>query len=89
MRQKLHDANFRVSADLDSRTKITKKVRNAQVDQFNFILVLGEKERNTNTVNVRTRDGTIHGQIDIDELIVRLNKLRSERKLSDKDFLID
>lgn len=84
--KKLQSANFRTDIDLDPKLRITKKVRNAQVAQFNFILVVGEKENNTNKVNVRTRDGTIYGQIDVDELIVRLNELSRKRKLNDSEF---
>lgn len=84
--KKLQSANFRTELDLDPKLRITKKVRNAQVAQFNFILVVGEKENNTNKVNVRTRDGTIYGQIDVDELIVRLNELSRKRKLNDSEF---
>lgn len=84
--QILHAANFRTHLDLDPKLRINKKIRNAQVAQFNFILVVGEKENNTNKVNVRTRDGTIHGQIDVDELISRLNELNRKRKLNDNDF---
>lgn len=86
MRRKLHDANFQVEADLDPKLRITKKIRNAQMSQFNFILVVGEKENNTNVVNVRTRDGQVHGQVDIDELIVRLNKLSRDFTLDDNKF---
>lgn len=84
--KKLKAANFRTDIDLDPKLRITKKVRNAQMAQFNFILVVGEKENNTNKVNVRTRDGTIYGQIDVDELIVRLNELSRKRKLNDSEF---
>lgn len=86
IRKKLHEENFRVEADFDPKLRIPKKVRNAQLEQYNFILVVGEQENNTNLVNVRTRDGTRHGQIDIDELIVRLHKLSNEFKLNDNDF---
>lgn len=86
IRQKLHDANFRVESNLDPKLRISKKVRNAQVAQFNFILLVGEKENNTNLVNVRTRDGQIYGHIDIDELIVRLNKLSMDFNLNDNNF---
>lgn len=87
LRKKFHEADFQVKADLDFRAKIAKKIRNAQLEQFNFILVLGEKERQTNTANVRTRDGTVHGQFDVDDLIVRLNKLKRDFKLDDCEFL--
>lgn len=86
MGKKLHDAHFRTELDLDPKLRINKKVRNAQVAQFNFILVVGENENNTNKVNVRTRDGTIYGQIDVDELIVRLNELSRKRSLNDNEF---
>lgn len=86
IRKRLHDANFRVEADFDPRLRITKKIRIAQTEQFNFILVVGEKENYTNFVNVRTRDGKIHGQVNIDELIVRLQKLSKDINLNDNEF---
>lgn len=86
LRSKLHNADFQVKADLNVRTKITRRIRNAQIEQFNFILVVGEKEKQTNTVNVRTRDGTIQGQFTVDDLIVRLNKLKTNFILNDSDF---
>jgi threonyl-tRNA synthetase len=38
---------------------LNKKIRNAQLAQFNFILVVGEREATANTVNVRTRDNAV------------------------------
>merc|ERR1711872_607754 len=47
------DANLElVKFDDDSNT-MNKKVRNAQIAQYNFIFVVGEKERSNKTVNVR------------------------------------
>lgn len=86
VRQQLSNAKFIVEADLDSRLKISKKIRNAQLAQYNFILVVGEKERTTNTINVRTRDNKIHGQFSVDELISKLNKFRNEFKRDLNDF---
>lgn len=86
VQKQLHNANFCAAADLDDRFQISKKVRNAQTNQYNFILVVGEKEISTNTVNVRTRDGKIHGQISVDDLIGRLNKLRDNFGLIDNEF---
>lgn len=43
--------------DIDkSNAGINKKVRNAQIEQYNYILVVGEKEESSNTVTVRERD---------------------------------
>lgn len=86
VRKTLKIANFMVEADLDSRLSISKKIRNAQLAQYNFILVVGEKEITSNTVNVRTRDNHVHGQLNITELITKLNKIRDEFKLDSKDF---
>lgn len=86
IRKKFHDAGFEADVDVDPKTRISKKVRNAQVAQYNFILVVGEKENHTNLVNVRTRDGQIYGQIDADELIARLHKLSREFTLNDNEF---
>lgn len=86
IRDKLHEANFRVDVDFDPKLRFQKKIRNAQVEQYNFILVVGEQEVNTNRVNVRTRDGTVHGEIDVDELIVRLQNLSRDFKLDDNKF---
>lgn len=86
VQKQLHGADFCAEADTDDRQRMPKKVRNAQTAQFNFILVVGEKEVAANTVNVRTRDGTIHGQVSVDELIDRLNKLRDNFGLIDNDF---
>ena len=43
--------------DIDrSNAGINKKVRNAQIEQYNYILVVGEKEEAAGTVTVRERD---------------------------------
>ena len=46
-----------IAVELD-RTNFTinKKVRNAQLAQFNFIACVGEEERSTGTVDLRERD---------------------------------
>ena len=38
VQQKLHDAGYRVETDLDQGSTLNKKVRNAQLSQYNFIL---------------------------------------------------
>lgn len=41
--------------------------------------VVGEKEKTSNTVNVRTRDNKVHGERSVDECVQRLKELRSCR----------
>lgn len=86
VKKHIHDAGFMVEADLDAGDTMNKKIRNAQLAQFNFILVVGEKERSSNTVNVRTRDNKIHGELSLDELVVKLNKIRDEYIIGEENF---
>lgn len=66
--------DFNVELDLSDNT-LGKKIRNAQVSQFNFIFVVGEKEQSSNMVNVRNREKAILGTFKHDDLISQLNKL--------------
>ncbi|KAM7352721.1 threonine--tRNA ligase isoform 2-T2 [Cochliomyia hominivorax] len=83
---KLHAAGFMAEADTDAGDTMNKKIRNAQLAQFNFILVVGEKERSSNTVNVRTRDNKVHGEVSVDELITKLQKIRDEYITNEDSF---
>ena len=58
---------------------MNKKVRNAQLDNYNFILVIGEKEQQTDTVNVRTRDNKVHGQVSVEEVLKRFKRLNDTK----------
>ncbi len=50
--QKLHSANLRVKLD-DSSDSLGKKIRNAETEHANYILVVGEQEMNSGTLAVR------------------------------------
>uniref|UniRef100_A0AAX7TC63 threonine--tRNA ligase n=1 Tax=Astatotilapia calliptera TaxID=8154 RepID=A0AAX7TC63_ASTCA len=73
------EAGFMADADLDSSCLLNKKIRNAQLAQYNFILVVGEKEKMTNSVNVRTRDNKVHGELPVSEVMARLTLLKQSR----------
>ncbi|XP_016429654.1 threonine--tRNA ligase, cytoplasmic-like [Sinocyclocheilus rhinocerous] len=74
-------------ADLDSGCLLNKKIRSAQLAQYNFILVVGEKERAANSVNVRTRDNKVHGEQSVEEVMQRLTLLRLSRcRCAEEDF---
>ncbi|XP_022366789.1 probable threonine--tRNA ligase 2, cytoplasmic isoform X1 [Enhydra lutris kenyoni] len=73
--------------DLDHNCTLNKKIRNAQLAQYNFILVVGEKEKTNNAVNVRTRDNKIHGEISVASAIDKLKNLKKSRTLNaEEDF---
>ena len=64
----LHEAGF--FADVSDSTKtLNKKIREGQLAQYNFILVVGTQEEEQGSVNVRTRDNKIHGTKAIAEVV--------------------
>jgi len=68
--QKLKAAGLRVEADYRSE-KIGYKIREARNERVPFIFVLGEKEAETNEVNLRSRKGE-EGAMSLDAAIVRI-----------------
>jgi threonyl-tRNA synthetase len=66
--RELFDANIRVTIDAKNLT-LNKKVREAQLEKVNYILVVGEKEQDNNTVNIRTRDNKVLGERLVKEFI--------------------
>ena len=79
VRDKLHKEGFYVDVDL-SRNTFQKKVRTAQVTQYNFQFVVGKNEVENGSVNIRTRENKVEGEMKIDEMIEMLKKLRKEFK---------
>lgn len=79
IRQKLHDAGMYADVDL-SRATFQKKVRNAQIAQYNFQLVVGKSEVENGTVNIRTRENKVEGEMKVDEMVEMLKKLRADFK---------
>ena len=63
----LHKAGFEVDVDR-SNAQLNKKIRNAQLDQWNYILVAGEEEAKEGCVDVRSRDGQRIGKMRVDAL---------------------
>jgi threonyl-tRNA synthetase len=62
---------FRVQADLRNE-KINYKIREHSVQKLPYILVVGDKERDANTVAVRARGNVDLGVMEVDTLVRRL-----------------
>ena len=73
LEQQFMDANLRAAVD-DSAESIPKKVRNAQLDQVNYILVVGDTEESAGTVNVRTRANDVLGERKVADVIRALQQ---------------
>lgn len=76
VKKELSSAGLRAEFDARNDT-MNKKVREAQLDKIPYILVVGEKEEKEGTVNVRTRDNTVHGESKIEDF---KNKVLKEIK---------
>ncbi|XP_018614409.1 threonine--tRNA ligase 1, cytoplasmic [Scleropages formosus] len=79
VQQEFHRGGLMADVDLDPGCTLNKKIRNAQLAQYNFILVVGEKEKNSDTVNVRTRDNKVHGERGLSDCLQRLRHLKATR----------
>ncbi|XP_044135655.1 threonine--tRNA ligase 2, cytoplasmic-like isoform X1 [Bufo gargarizans] len=80
-------AGFMADVDLDHSCTLNKKIRNAQLAQYNFIFVVGEKEKANNAVNVRTRDNKVHGEVSIASAVEKLLTLKKvHSKNAEEDF---
>jgi threonyl-tRNA synthetase len=79
VKEKIYAAGFECDFDSDSGTTLNKKIRNAQLENYNFILVIGEKEQKSGTVNIRTRDNKVHGEMSVEEVIKRFAEMQESK----------
>ncbi|GAB4814792.1 hypothetical protein N2152v2_001838 [Parachlorella kessleri] len=80
VRARLRAAGLHCDVDLADR-KMQKKVREAQLAQYNYILVVGEAEKEAGTVNVRTRDNHVHGMHKVEDVVGVLREEKATRSL--------
>ena len=71
--QALKKQGFRVNTDLRNE-KITYKIREHSVQKLPYIVVVGDKERDANTVAVRARGNVDLGSMPVDALVERLSQ---------------
>lgn len=80
VKRELRKIGMHVEADVSSN-KMQKKVREAQLMQFNYILVCGKSEKAARSVNVRTRDNVVHGECSLEKLKAVLLEEKKTRSL--------
>ncbi len=80
VKEELQKEGLRVSVDEMAETT-PKKVRQAQLDQVNYILVVGDKEVENKTINVRTRDNIVHGEKKVDIFTKELLQEIKDKKM--------
>ncbi|KAG5362159.1 Threonine--tRNA ligase, cytoplasmic [Yarrowia sp. C11] len=91
VRDELVDAGFFADVDNGPNT-LQKKVREAQLKQYNFTFIVGEEEKTAKSVNIRDRDDQSKqakaASIPLDEVISRLHKLKDSKALAQAGVLV-
>ncbi|KAJ2780927.1 threonyl-tRNA synthetase [Coemansia javaensis] len=87
VRKQLHDAGFYVDVDLGAET-LNKKIRRAELAQYNFICVVGPQEQSEGSVNVRCRDDVdtkAKGQtVPVADFIAKLGAISASKSIESK-----
>ncbi|MFY9214224.1 MAG: threonine--tRNA ligase [Tissierellaceae bacterium] len=80
LEEKFNEKGIRIEVD-GRAEKIGYKIREAQLQQVPYMLVVGEKEVQDNLVSVRSRDKGDQGQMNIDEFITKaLEEIKNKGK---------
>ena len=56
-------------------------MRNAQLLQFNYMLTVGEQEVQNRTINLRTRDNVVHGEMTLSHFEEKIQEEFDKRSL--------
>lgn len=89
VRDYFHSNGFYTDVDLGPNT-LQKKVRSGQLQQYNYLFIVGEEEETSNSVNVRKRDDpSKQGKtetVKLEDALERLKNLSENKKLHDDMF---
>ena len=81
LKDRFFDYDFEVHVDHSSES-VSKKIREAQLAQYNYILTAGDAELTAQTISVRTRDNVVHGSMDCAHFLDGIVKERQEKRLT-------
>jgi threonyl-tRNA synthetase len=76
----LKAAGVRAQADL-SADRMNNKIRQAQVQKIPYMLVIGDREQEAQEVNLRLRDGSKPGTLNVDDLIALIQEADREHRV--------
>ena len=81
LKKELKEKGFQVEVDLHAES-LNKKVRNAQLDQVNYMITLGDKELEEEKISVRHREGIQQNQIDLAFFIKKIQEEINDKSLT-------
>ncbi|MBT3175815.1 MAG: threonine--tRNA ligase [Desulfobacula sp.] len=75
----------KIRCEVDKRSEtLKKKIRDAQLNYIPMIITIGDKEKQTGTLSVRTLDGKVRMGLSMDEFISSVSHHVKERILDEK-----
>ncbi len=81
LQRQIEAAGFICDVD-DTSESVNKKIRTAQMLQVNYMLMAGDKEIENNSATLRTRDGVVHGEVELSSFLKELKQELNERSLT-------
>lgn len=78
--KKFRAAGFHCDID-ESNESVSKKVRTAQLEQVNYMLTVGDQELQNQTINLRTRENAVLGEMQPNDLIAAMLEEKRTRAL--------
>ncbi len=78
--RRLRAAGLRVEVN-DSPERMQAKIRDAQLEKIPYMLVVGDREMEEGTVNLRRRDGEVPGAMSVEAFIAMAQEAVRERRL--------
>lgn len=81
LKQKFFDAGIQVELD-QSPESVSKKVRTAQLMQCNYIVTIGDQEMENQSINLRTRDNVVHGEMKLEPFLEAILEEKASRSLT-------
>ncbi len=71
-----------IRCEFDRRNeKLNYKIRESQLQRIPYMIIVGDKEAEQKTVSIRLRDGSVHNQISVEQLLTILNEDQQKRLL--------
>ncbi len=79
--EQLKKENIRTELDDDNET-LGNKIRKAQNEKVNYMIIIGDKEEKENKIAVRTREGKDLGQMELDKFILKIKEEIESKSLA-------
>lgn len=81
LHKQFFEAGFHVELD-ESNESVSKKIREAQLLQTNYMITVGDRELEHRTISLRTRDNALHGEMKVEDFLAKIQEEKHSRALT-------